>query len=79
MRVLIVKQGCSMLHVRVVGHFGVLESVSKVPQLIARNLYETPDNEIAHPTMRSQNTLLSDDNLIIEISHCRMRDLVLVI
>ncbi len=40
---------------------------------------KTPDNEVAHPTTRYQNTSLSDDYLIIKIARCQKRDLVLAI
>jgi hypothetical protein len=38
---------------------------------------KTPDNEVAHPTTRSQNTSLSDDDLVRKCARCRMQDLVI--
>jgi hypothetical protein len=49
------------------GLFGILDQ---------GNYYETPHNEVAHPTTRSQNTSLSDDDLVEKIARCWMRDLV---
>jgi hypothetical protein len=43
------------------------------------NYNETPDNEVAHPTTRSQNTSLSGDDLVKKIACCWMRDLVIAI
>jgi hypothetical protein len=54
--------------VRVVKHSGVCQ---RGPATDSKELlYGTPDNEVAHPTTRSQNTSLLDDNLVLEITRC---------
>jgi hypothetical protein len=40
----------------------------------------TPDNEVTHPTTKSQNTSLSNDDLVVRKSaRCRMQGLVIAI